>query len=125
MLCYGKRSITHENTTKIDQHFPRSISSIDFTCEIIHVRAEGAVLGSTDGRRSGRAVEAARDVCGGRHVEDIFESTGKSAAQRRVDGLHRRELLEVAAKSSRGDRTALVDGTDKSKTRPSVDPHKS
>ena len=35
-MCYGKRSITHENTTKIDQHFPRSISSIDFTCEIIH-----------------------------------------------------------------------------------------
>ena len=34
-------------------------------------------------------------------------------------------LLEVAAKSSRGDRTALVDGIDKSKTRPSVDPHRS
>ena len=97
MLCYGKRSITHENTTKIDQHFPRSISSIDFTCEIIHVRAEGAVLGSTDGRRSGRAVEAARDVGGGRHVEDISDSTGKSAAQRRVDGLHRRAFGAVGS----------------------------
>ena len=53
-------------------------------------RAEGAVLGSADGRRSGRAVEAARDVGGGRHVEDFADSAGESAAQRRIDGLHRR-----------------------------------
>ena len=39
-----------------------------------------------------------------------------------IDG---HSLLEVAARSSRGDRRALVDGTDKSKTRPSVDPHRS
>ena len=67
------------------------------------LRAEGAVLGSTDGRRSGRAVEAAQDVGGGRHVEEELTAF--------IDG---HSLLKVAAKFSRGHRTALVDGKDKS-----------